>query len=42
VTGEMTRIRDLSGGTGVVVGMNDGACNGGAVTISYGGRVCGR
>lgn len=41
VGGEMVFVRNLPYDLGFVAKMQDGACNGGTVTVSYGGRVCG-
>lgn len=41
VGGEMTFVRNGPYGIGFVARMNEGACNGGTVSVSYGGRVCG-
>jgi hypothetical protein len=41
VGGEMQFVRNLLYGVGFVAKMKEGACNGGTVSVSYGGRVCG-
>jgi hypothetical protein len=41
VGGEMEFVRNLPYDVGFVAKMKDGACNGGTVSVTYGGRVCG-
>lgn len=41
VGGEMEFVRNLPYDLGFVAKMKDGACTGGTVSVSYGGRVCG-
>jgi hypothetical protein len=41
VTGDLQFVRNMAYDVGFVAKMKDGACNGGTVTVTYGGRVCG-
>lgn len=41
VGGDMEFVRNLPYDVGFVAKMKDGACNGGGVMVTYGGRVCG-
>ena len=41
VSGDMLFVRNMAYDVGFIAKMKDGACNGGVVSVSYSGRVCG-